>query len=123
MSTWLYHFWLFSFKTAKHWGKGPQNWTADLLDLDKYLEKLSISSPNTPEANIASPGHYTTPRSDTSGGLMTVDAETPTSLCKWGIHLRGLVYEKIPSPPPEEDIMMRDRWADWPDSWKKPGFM
>ena len=108
MSTWLYQFWLFSFKTAKYWGKGPRNWTADLLDQDKYLEKLSISSPNTPGTNVASPSYYAIPRSHTSDGFMTADAETPNPFCKWGIHLYDLEYEEISSPPPEDDTMTRD---------------
>jgi hypothetical protein len=120
MSTWLYQFWLFSFKTAKYWGKGPRNWTADLLDLDKHLERLSISSPNTPGPNIASPGQRTTPRSHASDGT-SAHEEMPTFLCQWGIHLRGFKYEAIPSPPPEED-MLRDKWADWLDSWKDRSF-
>ena len=30
MSTWLYQFWFFPFKTVKHWGRGPRGWTESL---------------------------------------------------------------------------------------------
>ncbi|KAI9807444.1 MAG: hypothetical protein M1833_000189 [Piccolia ochrophora] len=121
MSTWLYQFWLFSFKTAKHWGKGPQKWTADLLDLDRHLEKLSISSPNTPGQTFASPSRYASVQAQSSGVHMSDYAEIPTALCQWGIHLHDLKYERIWSPPLGED-MARDKWADWPESWRKRSY-
>jgi hypothetical protein len=45
--TWLYQFWLFSFQTAKNWGYGPRNWTADLLRFEDYHELVSGVSPDT----------------------------------------------------------------------------
>ena len=57
MSTWMYQVWLFSFKTAKNWGRGPQNWTADILGLGVYQQRTTISNslPSTPSGSVATP--------------------------------------------------------------------
>ena len=116
MSTWLYHFWLFSFKTAKHWGRGPQTWTADILGLDKFrpAKPVVVSSPATSTSQ-------NTPSSinmidDASSESMTV----PTPLCRWSIHVLEEPYERIDSPPlsPPVHIDLDDEesWPAWPAS-------
>src|SRR6266498_3095585 len=122
MSTWLYQFWLFSYETAKHWGRGPRDWTADLLDLDKHLEKLTISSPNTPGMIAESPAPAATIQSQNHTGSMMMDGTTPTILCQWGVHLHR--PEGIDSPPPLDDIEdLPDKGADWPKSWHRLSFL
>ena len=119
MSTWMYQFWLFSYKTAKHWGRGPQNWTADILGFQNYHQRttISISSPSTPGAGVGTPASQFTPRSDemanTSAGS---DAREPSPLCRWSIHCKPVRYQPLPpSPrPPPEDVNLHDE-ASWPE--------
>jgi hypothetical protein len=47
LTTWLYQFWLFSYKTVKHWGSGPTEWTRETLEFHKYGDKRSAHSPST----------------------------------------------------------------------------
>jgi hypothetical protein len=119
-STWLYQFWLFSFKTAKDWGRGPRNWTAGNLEFDSYQEIMKISSPNTPAMIMNSPAHHASP----GGNAINNDApletfQNPTSLCRWSIHVRCIPYVRIPSPPPslqdDPDPHYEQTWTAWPD--------
>lgn len=121
MSTWLYHFWLFSFKTAKHWGRGPQVWTADILGIDKFGPgKLILdSSPATPATNPDTP--MSVCRDDAINTISTRSSTSPTILCRWSIHYTELIeYEEIPSPPLQSPVHMdlddESSWPSWPAS-------
>lgn len=118
MSTWLYHFWLFSFKTAKHWGHGPQEWTADILGIDKFGPgKLILdSSPTTPATNPDTPMSIS--RNDHVNIIATGSSTSPIMLCRWSIHyIERIRYERIPSPPLQSPVYMDlDNEASWP-SW------
>ncbi|KAK8069909.1 hypothetical protein PG994_006525 [Apiospora phragmitis] len=112
---WLDQFWYFSFKTFKHWGKGPRLWTADMLHFGDLLN--IVSSPNTPGA-ITGPHGCSSSENGTSSdrhGLLE-----PTSLCRWSIHLSigEYIYDETPSPPTEPsyqyDINNPDSWPSWP---------
>ena len=115
----MYQFWLFSFKTAKHWGRGPQNWTADILDFQNYHQRTTISTslPSTPGAGVGTPASQFSPRSDemanTSG---EADAIKPSPLCRWSIHCKPVYYQPLPpsSHPPPEDVNFHDE-ASWPE--------
>jgi hypothetical protein len=85
MSTWLHHFWLFAFKTAKNWGRGPVNWTQGLLELDLYPESLPRSNVHTPAVSAEGP-----PATPTH--LLTYEV-TPSMLCKWAIHATNVRHE------------------------------
>ena len=120
MSTWLYQYWLFSFKTAKHWGFGPHTWTADILSFDKYQQRkmVSASSPTTPATTSGTPVSQTTPRQDkTIGTTLSRHEGYPKSLCHWSIHCPSVGYERIPSPPrsPQApfDLEDEDNWPQW----------
>ncbi|CAG8957534.1 hypothetical protein HYFRA_00010400 [Hymenoscyphus fraxineus] len=82
LTTWLYQFWLFSFETAKHWGHGPQEWTAELLDFERYKDTHISSTTDTPMPDIG------TPYPATPGALLSSDhhESLPSKLCKWTIH-------------------------------------
>ena len=119
----MYQYWLFAFKTAKHWGHGPQDWTASILCFDKFHPQttVSITSPNTSAASIGSPMFITTPRTDdTVGPTQAHTVQMPSPLCRWSIHYRQVSYESIPSPPrsPTADIELDDEksWPRWPGS-------
>lgn len=113
MSTWLYHFWLYSFKTAKHWGRGPQTWTADILGLDKFppAKPVVVSSPATSTSqNTPSSINMT---DDAVSESMTV----PNPLCRWSIHAHEVHYERIASPPHSPpvhiDLDDEESWPAW----------
>ena len=119
MSTWMYQFWLFSFKTAKHWGKGPREWTAEMLGFGHPRPRPNVHSlPNTP-------GSANTPGSPSRLSIHDSDAAnsgplpTPTALCRWSIHCKPVAYERLPSPArsttQEFDLDDEQDWPAWPE--------
>jgi hypothetical protein len=110
MSEWLYQYWFFCFKTAKHWGKGPTAWTAELLNFDSFSPRTQHSLPGTPQE----------PLHDNAEDAESLN--TPSDLCRWFVHVRGdwPGYEEIPD---EEDVQHRmgqnpDDEATW-RPWQK----
>jgi hypothetical protein len=117
-STWLYQYWQFAFHTAKYWGKGPKNWTKELLGLDRHMEKLSISAAPTPGMLDPSPGRVSTPAS-----TWLMDGLTPSILCHWGVHVPYLYYEPIITRDSDElDDDPCLNMKAWPRSWMKASF-
>ncbi len=121
--TYLYQFWLFSFKTAKYWGHGPVKWTADLLDFDRFRDKEATNSlSSTPRSNVGTPGGVTTPRSEGSERNPTRVDSRPSPLCQWSI--RAAIRERIErddelDAEPEEYVLAPDSeeiWPRWPDA-------
>ena len=116
----MYQYWLFAFETAKHWGRGPQDWTASLLYFDKFRQRsiVSISSPSTPVASAGTPVSVTTPKMDMVDPTQAHVVQTPSALCRWSIHYRVERYERIPSPPlsPAANLDLNDErsWQSWP---------
>jgi hypothetical protein len=130
LTTYLYQFWLFSFKTAKHWGNGPVDWTSDLLEFDRFVDReiLMHSSPNTPRSFVGTPGHTATPRSDQGASHLTQAENHPSPLCRWTIHAafrtRFEGEEKLGSGF-EDDILAPDgeeTWSRWPESDRRQTF-
>ena len=119
----MYQYWLFAFKTAKHWGRGPQDWTASILGFDDFPQRtmVSISSPNTPAADFGTPASQPILSSDRMIDPPTSRSKkTPSSLCRWSIHCPQIHYEGIPSPPrsPTATFNLDDEtnWPTWPRS-------
>lgn len=120
----MYQFWLFSFKTAKHWGRGPQDWTAEILGLDDYRQRtvISISSPSTPGMSVDVPASQTTPGEDEVVDATTSSAKMkPSSLCQWSTHIDDCIeYESLPyspcSPPDYSNLEDEESWPTWPAS-------
>ncbi|KAF3027120.1 hypothetical protein E8E15_009399 [Penicillium rubens] len=52
ITTWFHQFWLFSYKTAKYWGRGPRLWTPDLLSFEPFQQPEFELSPKSPHTNI-----------------------------------------------------------------------
>ncbi|KAM0799060.1 hypothetical protein BDR22DRAFT_881333 [Usnea florida] len=129
LSTWMYQYWLFAYKTAKHWGRGPQDWTADILHFVDYHQgtTISISSPNTPIARIDTPASALTRGNDEATDSTRQSPITmPSSLCRWSIHCPHVPYDPIPSPPhsPTEkfDLDDEESWQPWPHSHNSKGY-
>lgn len=129
LSTWMYQFWLFAYKTAKHWGRGPQDWTASILGFNDYPQRATvlISSPKTPAANTITPATKPTPRNDEFFDRTFMNAEDmPSALCHWSIHYHDIGFDPIPSPPrsPTEDFNLDDEknWPRWPRSTNSGGY-
>ena len=114
ISTWMYQFWLFSFKTAKHWGRGPRDWTSDLLGFGDYHQRRTIptSLPPTPGRGEGStPMSHSTPHEGMTPDTGHDHNIPPSPLCRWSIHVKHMDYERIPSPPSspnEHDV--EERW-------------
>ncbi|KAF7880582.1 uncharacterized protein EAF02_007428 [Botrytis sinoallii] len=130
--------WLFSFKTAKYWGVGPRNWTSDILEFDRYRDKVSQSLSNTPNFNGEIPA---TPRSSAAIDIIGESSDSnlhPAQLCRWAIHANiGVYYSGISSPgsvyseglsDSEDSVSGEPESEDWengdldtrdPDTWKR----
>jgi hypothetical protein len=117
MSDWLYQYWLFCFKTAKTWGRGPRFWTADSLDFDQFQGATRLGLPSTP-ADITSDSR------DKENVL-----PAPSDLCRWLIHLRPdehEYYEPVPEfeDDPSETLAPNPNdestWSKWPAAWCDP---
>jgi hypothetical protein len=114
MSTWLYQFWLFSFRTAKNWGRGPRNWTADLLGFHNFQETISNLSPNTHGLTSTPDGVIHSPR-NVVGSAVTCAYPPSSPLCRWAIHMDQEYYEALPDPPAEAVCNPSDEsnWKEW----------
>ena len=125
----MYQYWFFAFKTAKHWGRGPQDWTAEILGFDGYHQRTTvlISSPNTPGMSVGTPAPQLTPREIDMDDAIAVSAvKVPSSLCRWSIHYRPMEYERLPTPPrsPTGNLDHNDEenWSTWPGSSNSEAF-
>ncbi|KAI1110727.1 hypothetical protein F5Y14DRAFT_427680 [Nemania sp. NC0429] len=122
VTTWLHQFWMFSFTTVKHWGKGPPKWTADLLRMTEFRELASL--PGTPATfnGSSAPSPSGNARNQYGAGLggHHHDVPLPSPLCRWCIHVNEPEYEGLASPPPPEgveyDVQDPDNWPRWAEA-------
>jgi hypothetical protein len=119
MTDWMHQFWLFSFKTAKSWNRGPHRWNASLLGFDEYSDQTARHR-TLPQHRIdsssiwgrQSPAAFETDNPPIHG---------PQQLCNWSIHVKELGYERIHSPPPIDaqeyfdpaDCNDEENWKIW----------
>jgi hypothetical protein len=126
MSTWLYQFWFFSFKTAKYWGQGPRNWFADILGFG--ADGVAIfpipSSYHSPSDRTVH-----SPHGQTSGvAEWNIKTATciPSPLCHWTIHVEEPDYEPLPNPHLLEhgamDPAYPETYQQWPNEWTIPSY-
>jgi hypothetical protein len=115
MLDWLYQYWLFCFKTAKTWGRGPRFWTADSLGFDQFQGATRLSLPITP-------ANTTNDSRDKENVL-----PAPSNLCRWLIHLRPDKQERYETLPDFEDVPSEtpdpndeSTWSEWPAAWYEP---
>jgi hypothetical protein len=110
---WLNQFWLFGFQTAKNWGRGPRDWTADTLGFNNHRGSGTLSLPSTPGLNAESP------RASDPGEKGAKVGIKPSQLCRWSIHVPDEEYE-APSPPSDDeydDGQNENSGEEWPQSW------
>lgn len=125
LATWLHEFWLFAFKTAKFWGRGPRAWNAHNLGFVVDPSVLSVLSPFSTTMNLSaagSPMAVDTPESTNlekpPGALLK-----PSPLCKWSIHILQERYEPAPSPAESESLEFDEAtMRGWPTAWSEPSF-
>jgi hypothetical protein len=124
MSSWLYQFWLFGFKTAKHWGNGPRYWNANLLGFES-CEDPGPQTSSIREAeisrNVASMERW----AGTTEGPQ--EQLHPSSLCRWSIHYKCTIrYMETPEPESTVEQVVEpsdiSNWHDWPAKWREPPF-
>jgi hypothetical protein len=113
-STWLYQFWYFGFKTAKHWGQGPETWTAsELWSQHQFEQSQDFPSPmqisNAPSPASQSPNASERPMKSVS---------EPTPLCRWTIHIVDSVGLDDESP----ELMQDSTNGEWPEDWRNKPF-
>ncbi|KAM3069979.1 hypothetical protein ACMFMG_003984 [Clarireedia jacksonii] len=102
LTTWLYQFWLFSYKTVKQWGFGPTEWTCETLEFRKYGDKGSARSPST--SAIGFDAHSPdTPMATTGNDEDNNLSEMPHMLCRWSIHAAIRIYIESSLNDPDED--------------------
>ncbi|OJD30009.1 uncharacterized protein BKCO1_6800019 [Diplodia corticola] len=123
MNEWLYQFWLFSFKSAKHWGHGPRHWTAAGLRFSDF-EAIRTSNHSTPR--FVSSTHGTSPRAVMSPSTNeSLQHPGPSQLCNWAIHVRGASRDFRPPTTAsacEQDPQDEDSWQPWSPSFQEQPF-
>jgi hypothetical protein len=120
MSTWLYQFWLFSFKTAKYWGQGPRDWFADILGFEpNIVEMFPIPSSHHSPADWGRSLHG-------QDSNMTDVTSLPSLLCRWSIHVSEPGYVQLPDLPLLKDGAMDpadpETYQQWLPEWGIPSY-
>jgi hypothetical protein len=118
MSSWLYQFWLFAFKTAKHWGVGPRYWDASLLGFNAssgQSPRIQSTGPDGVPHNTESPGYRARAAEKQREPLQ------PSPLCHWSIHYEcSIEFEGVQDPESSSDRVfdLKDPrgWHSWPNS-------
>ncbi|TLD30701.1 hypothetical protein PspLS_01752 [Pyricularia sp. CBS 133598] len=106
---WLHEMFLFSFMSAKYYGRGPTRWDAELI---------TARSLGALPADNASPHVHALPNTPSSVLAATRDESLhPTMLCRWSIHHKDdVLYNSVPSPPQapqDQDIEDETTWKPW----------
>ena len=126
ISKWLYQFWIYGFKTAKCWGRGPRNWDAESLRLNVFpaISPAPTSSTPGPEVEATDGAQDFPERNNPNVSDITLE---PSPLCRWSIHYHNpLRYQpcrsRTPTPDPSPDPLDEATWKPWPSSWQEPSY-
>ncbi|MCJ1396054.1 hypothetical protein MMC18_008941 [Xylographa bjoerkii] len=111
MSKWMYQFWSYGFKSAKYWGRGPREWTAEMLNIGHSLATSPLPNVSTPRASIEA--------ADSRHRMNIVLAPSPP--CRWSIHYNPVMkYDacrsRSRSPEQDPDPFDEESWRPWPNS-------
>ena len=125
VTDWLYQFWFFAFKTAKHWGRGPQEW--NIQNIRRFLE-APIGSPQADTSislfrEFIDYDHHQaySPLATSPRSALKVQILKPPSLCRWSIHCDpesvkydGDIIVDVPSSNSTEvDPADMSSWHTW----------
>lgn len=118
---WMHQLWQYSFKTAKYWGRGPRIWNSSNLNFQQFSHERIKSHPGTPAPNVSSPEQYSYFRSPKENLQNRPCLQPPSDLCRWGIHVRAISYERVrtKSPEPAENIVDLEDENTW-RLWSTP---
>ncbi|KAI0880457.1 uncharacterized protein GGS22DRAFT_197525 [Annulohypoxylon maeteangense] len=125
IAAWLHDFWIYSFTTMKHWGKGPMVWSLKLVDsMSPSRNPFTYVPKNRIEGNQVS---EFLPRLAYIPPL-----NNPTQLCRWAIHYKPPRYQRDQTP--SESLVDKGKrrfdinddeftWPEWPvtDPPEDPG--
>ncbi|RDL33874.1 uncharacterized protein BP5553_08242 [Venustampulla echinocandica] len=123
---WL-HLWLFAFRTARTWGRGPRVWDSSNLNFERFVQGSSQNSVDTPGGPMVgspySQSSHQSPRQRVSQGA---NISNPDSKCRWSIHVCEIEYDIQNSPIASNDevIDLGDEggWKPWPRQQIISGF-
>ncbi|MCJ1437103.1 hypothetical protein MMC27_006488 [Xylographa pallens] len=109
MSRWMYQFWSYGFKSAKCWGRGPREWTAEMLDIGNFQTTSPLLNVRISTQSIDAV---------TSPNVMNI-LQAPSLLCHWSIHYDQVMpYEacrsRSRSPELDPDPFDETSWRPWP---------
>jgi len=106
LTNYFHEFYIHSFVTAKYWGRGPKQWTPELVSA-LTLGEFSVA----PSPTIT---HRSSPSISAPQGV-DHERDSPTQLCKWVIHVLKVEYSPIPEPESEPmfDIQNPNSWTPW----------
>ncbi|KAF8246419.1 hypothetical protein K440DRAFT_662174 [Wilcoxina mikolae CBS 423.85] len=110
MSMWLYQYWVYAYKTAKSWGRGPREWNAETLGFNRQAQAIYSSQQRTlgwtPPSLCISVQHleYDDSREPESPSVVTDEEEMEEDA-------------SFPALPDRQDTR-----NIWPSSWQKPPY-
>jgi hypothetical protein len=86
-----------------------------MLGFDNQHNRAGSYLPNSPGQSLGSPANSIAGQHIWQH--VGASIPKPTLLCKWSIHVHGIHYQRLPSPPPvaeEVDPNNEDAWKPWP---------
>ncbi|KAL8366442.1 hypothetical protein RB595_004972 [Gaeumannomyces hyphopodioides] len=108
-SVWFHDLFLFSFMSAKYFGKGPTRWNADLIAARSLGSQPAGASPSPRPARALTGTPNSAPPSD--------DTELPTMLCRWSIHYRHEEWEdSCCDHSYTQEIDNESTWKPWTEN-------
>ncbi|KAJ4864300.1 clr5 domain-containing protein [Trichoderma breve] len=108
LTNYMHEFWIHTFVTAKHWGRGPLLWTIDMIAELTLTPPVIPSSATTTPASCFAPSPL--PPQDEATFL-----PTPSQHCRWVIH----VTHKQQYASKEEDKMTIKSSHPLEEPWSK----
>ena len=128
MSTWLYQYWFYCFKTAKNWGRGPREWNVESLLFSNGLYDVTpilATNLSLSDSDILMTDVHESNKQVDALEVPSQRITMPPTLCRWSIHcdpeaveaeVENLDFEPDPNPDPSNEAS----WKPWPQSWKEP---
>ncbi|KAL8336583.1 hypothetical protein RB601_000414 [Gaeumannomyces tritici] len=110
-SVWFHDLFLFSFMSAKYFGKGPIRWDADLIAARSLGSRFAGASPSPGPAHALTGTPKSAPSFD--------DPKPATMLCRWSIHYKpevdggGIEWGPDPTAAADSHVQDLDDESTW----------